>query len=65
MIISFAVAKKKLLQLCISTDWAAQRTIFLKLLTITHLVLSALPIDDFVIIGHSMGGLVALLFVER
>lgn len=35
------------------------------LVEITHLVVSALPIDDFVIIGHSMGGLVALLFVER
>ena len=35
------------------------------LVEITHLVVSALPVDDFVIIGHSMGGLVALLFVER
>jgi len=35
------------------------------LVELTHLVVSALPIDDFVIIGHSMGGLVALLFVER
>ena len=35
------------------------------LVEITHLVLSALPIDDFVIIGHSMGGLVALLYAER
>lgn len=35
------------------------------LVEITHLVVSALPIDDFVIIGHSMGGLVALLFAER
>jgi len=35
------------------------------LVEITHLVVSALPIDDFVIIGHSMGGLVALLYAER
>ncbi|MHC1611051.1 MAG: alpha/beta fold hydrolase [Candidatus Methanospirareceae archaeon] len=35
------------------------------LVEITHLVLSSLPVDDLVIIGHSMGGLVALLFVER
>jgi len=32
---------------------------------ITHLVVSTLKIDDFVIIGHSMGGLVALLHAER
>lgn len=35
------------------------------LVEITHLVVSALPVDDFVIIGHSMGGLVALLYAER
>jgi len=35
------------------------------LVEITHRTVSALPVDDFVIIGHSMGGLVALLFVER
>jgi pimeloyl-ACP methyl ester carboxylesterase len=35
------------------------------LVEITHLVLSKLQIDEFVIIGHSMGGLVALLHAER
>jgi len=35
------------------------------LVEITHEVVSALSVDDFVIIGHSMGGLVALLYVER
>lgn len=35
------------------------------LVEITQLVVSALQIDDFVIIGHSMGGLVALLYAER
>jgi pimeloyl-ACP methyl ester carboxylesterase len=35
------------------------------LVEITHLVLTALQIDDFVIVGHSMGGLVALLYAEK
>ena len=35
------------------------------LVEITHLVVSALQIENFVIIGHSMGGLVALLYVEQ
>ncbi len=35
------------------------------LVEITHLLISALSIENFVIIGHSMGGLVALLYVER
>ncbi|MBN1761517.1 MAG: alpha/beta hydrolase [Methanomicrobia archaeon] len=35
------------------------------LVEITHLVLSKLQIDEFVIVGHSMGGLVALLYAER
>jgi len=35
------------------------------LVEITQRVVSALPVDDFVIIGHSMGGLVALLYAEK
>ena len=35
------------------------------LVELTHLVVSALPLDTFVIIGHSMGGLVALLYAEK
>lgn len=35
------------------------------LVEITHLVVSALKIDQFVNIGHSMGGLIALLYAER
>lgn len=35
------------------------------LVEITHLVVSTLSIDDFVIIGHSMGGLVALIYAEK
>jgi pimeloyl-ACP methyl ester carboxylesterase len=35
------------------------------LVEITHLVLAALNIKKAVLIGHSMGGLVGLLFVER
>lgn len=35
------------------------------LVEITHRVVTTLSVDDFVIIGHSMGGLIALLYVER
>jgi pimeloyl-ACP methyl ester carboxylesterase len=35
------------------------------LVEIMHLVLSALPVKDIVLVGHSMGGLVALLYAER
>jgi len=35
------------------------------LVEITHRLVSTISIDDFVIIGHSMGGLVALLYTER
>lgn len=35
------------------------------LVEITHLVLAALKIKELVLIGHSMGGLVGLLFAER
>ncbi len=35
------------------------------LVEITHLVVSELGLGDFVIIGHSMGGLVALLYVRK
>ena len=35
------------------------------LVEITHRVLSALGVKDIVLIGHSMGGLVALLYIER
>jgi pimeloyl-ACP methyl ester carboxylesterase len=35
------------------------------LVEITHLVLSALSVKDVVLVGHSMGGLVALLYAER
>ena len=35
------------------------------LVEITQLVVSALKLDTFFIIGHSMGGLVALLFTEK
>jgi pimeloyl-ACP methyl ester carboxylesterase len=35
------------------------------LVEITHRVVSALQIENFVIIGHSMGGLIALLYAEK
>lgn len=35
------------------------------LVEITHLVLAALQVKDIVLVGHSMGGLVALLYTER
>jgi len=35
------------------------------LVEITHRVLSALHVKDIILIGHSMGGLVALLYAER
>ncbi|MBN1455215.1 MAG: alpha/beta hydrolase [Methanomicrobia archaeon] len=35
------------------------------LVEITHLVIAALPVKDIVLVGHSMGGLVALLYTER
>lgn len=35
------------------------------LVEITHLVLSAFQVKDSVLVGHSMGGLVALLYAER
>ncbi|HDS45961.1 MAG TPA: alpha/beta hydrolase [Methanomicrobia archaeon] len=35
------------------------------LVEITHLVLSALQVKEIILVGHSMGGLVALLYTER
>lgn len=35
------------------------------LVEITHSIISKLQIDEFIIVGHSMGGLVALLYAER